>query len=139
MCIPKSVLFHTKKIPHCTPKFCDLCEQVFEIGPGFKVHTAFHEISVNEKLSFAILNQSSCTQQFTRFYSKTVCKLCEQVFAIGSGFNDHTAFHKFSGVNANPSYVMSSALFHKKSKNFTPKPFVTCVGKFDNWPRFQEP
>ena len=104
-----------KKIPHCTLKFCDLCEQVFEIGPGFKVHTAFHEISVNEKLSFAILNQSSCTQQFTHIYSKTVCKLCEQVFAIGSGFKDHTAFYKFSGVNANPSYVMSSTLFHKKS------------------------
>ena len=48
---------YTEKIPHFTPKtLSDLCEQVFAIGPGFKDHMAFHQISVNVKFSCAILN-----------------------------------------------------------------------------------
>ena len=87
----KHLLIHTKtgnmciqcKAFMCRPKsrFCDFCEQVLSISPGFKDHTKFHKYSlqilslhllccVNAKLPCFMLDQHCFTEKFTHVYSK---------------------------------------------------------------------
>ena len=137
----KHLLIHTKtgnmyipcKAFMCQHKsrFCDLCEQVLTISPGFKDHTEFHKFSfhccVDAKVPCVILNHYCFTEKFTHVYSKNVSKVC---FAIGPGFKDHKVFHGFCVDESFPCVIFNQSGFAEKIQHYTPKTFVICVSKF---------